>query len=348
MNVYKVDPIRDPRWFQFLQRHPLASVSHTPGWLEALRRTYGYEPVVLSTCPPTSELSNGLAFCRVDSWLTGHRMVSLPFSDHCEPLFDSAEELDFLIAYLQSGRHEEWKYVEVRPTNGSFGRKDEQTGFRPARKCLLHRLNLQPKLNELFLSLHKSSAQRRIRHAQRAGLIEKYGRSEVLLRDFYNLLVMTRGRHHLPPQPYDWLRNLNDCLGDTFALRLAYQGKTPVAAVLTLRFKDVVFYKYGCSDARYHHLGAIPLLLWRTIEDAKSSGAREFDMGRSDEDNCGLIAFKNHWARESTSLVYWRFPAPAVLVLSERWRLKMAKRIFACMPNALLIATGRLIYRHIG
>jgi lipid II:glycine glycyltransferase (peptidoglycan interpeptide bridge formation enzyme) len=213
---------------------------------------------------------------------------------------------------------------------------------------MLHRLSLQPELNELFLSLHKSSAQRRIRHAQCAGLIEKYGRSEALLRDFYNLLVITRRRHHLPPQPYDWLRNLNDCLGDAFALRLAYQGKTPVAGVLTLRFKDVVVYKYGCSDAGYHHLGAIPLLLWRTIEDAKSSGAREFDIGRSDEDDSGLITFKNRWAREATSIVDWRLPSRVFLTSRKGWRLRTAKRVFACMPNALLIATGRLLYRHIG
>jgi hypothetical protein len=280
VDVYEVDPIRDPRWRELLQRHPQASVFHTPGWLEALRRTYGYEPIVLTTCAPTSELSNGLALCRIDSWLTGRRIVSLPFSDHCEPLFDSAEELDFVIAHLQSRRHREWNYLEVRPINGSFSRKDEQTGFRPAKRYLLHRLNLRPELSELFANLHKSSVQRRIRHAQRVGVTEKCGRSEVLLRDFYNLLVMTRRRHHLPAQPYDWFRNLNDCLGDALEIRLAYQGETPVAAVLTLRFRDFVFYKYGCSDVGYHHLGAIPLLLWRTIEDAKSSGAREFDIGR--------------------------------------------------------------------
>ena len=44
-----LDPIRDPRWPELLNRHPGATVFHTPGWLEALRRTYGYEPGVLTT-----------------------------------------------------------------------------------------------------------------------------------------------------------------------------------------------------------------------------------------------------------------------------------------------------------
>jgi hypothetical protein len=34
-----------------------------------------------------------LVFCRVRSWLTGRRSISLPFSDHCEPLVESHEAL---------------------------------------------------------------------------------------------------------------------------------------------------------------------------------------------------------------------------------------------------------------
>src|SRR2546430_5296635 len=90
--LYSLDPLEDPRWAEFVQRHPRASVFHTPGWLEALRRTYGYEPVVYTTSLPRAELTNGLVFCRVRSWLTGRRLVSLPFSDHCEPLVHNSEE----------------------------------------------------------------------------------------------------------------------------------------------------------------------------------------------------------------------------------------------------------------
>ena len=51
-----------------------------------------------------------LVFCRIHSWLTGRRLVSLPFSDHCEPLYDSEEELQFLARYLRSAfEHQDWK-----------------------------------------------------------------------------------------------------------------------------------------------------------------------------------------------------------------------------------------------
>jgi hypothetical protein len=46
-NLREIDPIRDRGWTDLIERHPRASIFHTAGWLDALRRTYGYEPVVL-------------------------------------------------------------------------------------------------------------------------------------------------------------------------------------------------------------------------------------------------------------------------------------------------------------
>jgi len=349
MRSYQLDPTKDVRWAELVEKHPKASVFHTVGWLEALQRTYGYRPVVFTTSPLNGELKNGLVFCRVRSWLTGGRMVSLPFSDHCEPLFDSGRDMHFVMEYLQADlQHRDWKYIEVRPVNGSFCQEGEKMGFRPAKRYCLHRLDLRPDLDQLFRSLHKDSAQRRIRRAERAGVVYKRGRSIQLLKDFYDLLVLTRGRQHLPPQPYLWFRNLVDCMNDALEIRLAYHAQIPIAAILTLRFRNTVYYKYGCSDAKFKHLGGMPFLLWKTIEESKAAGAEEFDLGRSESDNRGLILFKNHWAQGPTKLAYWRFPAPDTLVSEETRKLNMVKWVFACIPDRLLAATGRLIYRHIG
>src|SRR5208283_3772345 len=97
MDVYEIDPTRIERWDAFLDQHPEASIFHTAGWLEALRRTYGYDPVVLTTSPPGHLLTNSLSFCQVPSWLTGHRLVSLPFSEHCMPLVESPDQLTYLL-----------------------------------------------------------------------------------------------------------------------------------------------------------------------------------------------------------------------------------------------------------
>lgn len=350
MGFYQTDPSRDLRWAELVETHPRASIFHTVGWLEALRRTYGYKPVVFTTSPPTGKLENGLVFCRVRSWLTGPRMVSLPFSDHCEPLFSRPEELDFVVGCLQAElEHQDWKYLELRPISGSFRQEDgTEIGFRTVHHYYLHRVDLRPALEDVFHGLHRNSAQRRILHAERMGLVCETESSPKLLKDFYGLLLLTRRRHHLPPQPYIWFRNLLDCLGRAAEIRVAYKDKSPIAAILTLRFRNTCYYKYGCSDRRFNSCGAVPFLLWKAIESSKASGAEEFDLGRSEDYAEGLLTFKDHWAPSRMPLAYWRYPSVDGTGPSERWKLEMAKRVFAFMPDKLLAMTGRLVYRHIG
>ena len=108
------DPIADPSWSGLLDRHPAASIFHSPGWLSALRQTYGYEPFVVTTSPgPT--LENGLVVCRVKGW-TSRRLVSLPFSDHCDPLVDGSDDLSEMLAHVAGeARTAGWRSVELRP-----------------------------------------------------------------------------------------------------------------------------------------------------------------------------------------------------------------------------------------
>jgi hypothetical protein len=349
MIVNQIDPAQDQRWAELVERHPRASVFHTVGWLQALRRTYGYEPIAFTTSPPNDKLKSGLVFCCINSLLTGRRLVSLPFSDHCDSLCDSPEDSNFLIRYLQTALdRQSWRYLELRSVDGDIGCAIDANSFLPAGMYYLHVVDLRPTLDEIFRSTDKDSVQRRIQRAERAGLVEKCGSSKELLKDFYSLFVATRSRHHLPPMPYAWFRNLNQCLGEALKIRIAYKGETPISAILTLQFKNTILYKYGCSLARFNRFGAIPWLLWRAIIAAKSDGATRFDLGRTAEDDAGLLQFKNHWTRQSKRFVYWAFPYTPSLTSPQGWKLKMAKRAFSIMPRALLTLTGRLLYRHIG
>ena len=344
--IYGIDPLRDPRWAEMVEKHPRASAFHTPGWLEALRRTYGYEPVVYTTSPPRADLTNGMVFCRVSSRVTGRRLVSLPFSDHCEPLTERPEDLLSLLNGLESTRSDEgWKYVEVRPRTS---RDAPLPGLSPAQRYCFHSLDLRPGLEEIFRRFHKDSTQRKIRRAERERLTYEEGRSEALVEKFYTLLLRTRRRQHLPPHPRAWFSTLAECLGDSMKIRVASKEGRPIASILTLSWKDVMVYKYGCSDERFHNLGGMHLLLWTAIQEAKTGGCREFDLGRSECDNPGLITFKDRWGASRAELAYWRHPAPVVPIAAAALARRVAKLAFARLPNRLLIAVGDVLYKHIG
>jgi len=66
-------------------------------------------------------------------------------------------------------------------------------------------------------------------------------------------------------------------------------------------------------------------------------------MGRTEEDNAGFLAFKNHWVRQSKPAVSWSFPGVLTLDSARSWELKTAKRVFSCMPDKLVAIAGRLI-----
>jgi hypothetical protein len=349
VTVSTLNPLQDPRWPEFLQSHPAASVFHTSSWLQALRRTYAYEPTVFTTASSGEELKNGIVFCRVKDWLRGCRMVSLPFSDHCQPLVDSEENLELLLGALtQNQEREKWKYIELRPFAWWKTGQEIQPSFAKGDEFLFHTLDLRPSLDTIFHNFHKSCVQRKIHRAERENLEYEAGRSEPLLAKFYDLLLLTRRRHQLPPQPLAWFRNLADCLGDRLAIRLVSKDGQPIASILTLSFKNSLVYKYGCSDASYHNLGGMPLLFWKTIQEGKALGAQEFDLGRSEVDNPGLVDFKEHLGAAGSQLVYLRIERHRSRPTVTDWKVRCVRKAFSHMPNPFLKLAGNLFYRYIG
>lgn len=342
--VYEVDPLSDTRWEPFIDGHPKASVFHSKQWLRALQTSYGYNPVVLTTCSREATLTNGLVCCRVNSWLTGKRLVSVPFADHCELLAGSSAELDDLLLHAEQRDVGKKEYIEIRPISYQ---PDGSNGFRNSATYRTHSLALSGSKQELFNNLHKSSLQQRIRKAEREGLQYEEGNSEAVLAKFYGLLVTTRRRHCLPPQPLSWFRALIDAFGDDLKIRVASKDDLPIASILTLSHKTSMVYKYGCSNVHFHRLGGMALLLWNAIQEAKDKGMQQLDMGRSDCDNAGLISFKERFGAIGQPLLYWTYPgrAKATLGIHDRAVIRSVAR---ATPEFALKAIGTLLYRHMG
>ncbi len=343
MPLYTIDPLSDIRWDDLVATHPKASVFHQRGWLASLAATYGYQPVVLTSVAAGAPLTDGIAFCEVKSWITGNRLVSLPFADHCEPLLsDCGKSVEFTDWMSAECRRQHWKYVELRPISWS---PDSNSCLAGGSSYWFHTLDLTASLEQIFRNLHKDSLQRRIRRAEREELTHESGCSEELLNDFYRLLLITRRRHQLPPQPLAWFRNLVSNMGENLQIRVARKGGVPVAALLTLRHRTTAVYKYGCSDERFHSLAAMPFLFWKFIEESKATGAEQIDFGRSDLDHEGLINFKDHFGTTRRKIAYWRYPKDERTSPAGR---SAARRIFSVLPDALSRLAGGLVYRHLG
>jgi hypothetical protein len=342
-HLSEIDPFSDSRWDLLITGHPRASVFHSKRWLRALQITYGYEPVVLTTSLRGGPLTNGLVLCRVRSWLTGKRLVSLPFADHCDPLVSNSGELSDLLSWVRHYGAGKWEYTEIRP---NFY-QSEHTGFEKSATYWTHSLNLNKSKQELFCNFHKTSIQGKIRRAEREGLRYEEGTSESIQAKFYRLLITTRRRHCVPPQPRSWFRALISTFGDDLKIRVVYKDDLPIASILTLYHGKSIVYKYGCSDARFHHLGGIALLLWKAIQEARDRGAEVLDMGRSDRDNLGLISFKERLGASRQPLFYWRY-SDTPRRSHDLQRRACLKKVVPATPDRVLEMVGTLLYRHIG
>lgn len=347
--MYRVNPLSDHRWDRFLSDHPNSSVFHSSAWIKSLHLTYGYDVILLTTCPPEAELRNGILLCHVASCLTGRRLVSLPFSDHCEVLTGQESDVaSFHAALTEELRGKRLRYIELRPVRplASFGDAVQGSQY-----CF-HRLDLAPSLDSIFSKFHRDSIQRKIRRAEREWLSYEEGSSDALLSAFLRLRLLTQRRHLAPPQPKVWFRHLVENFGKHLKIRVAFKDNRAIAAILTLRHKDTMVYKYGCSDERYHSLGGMHLLLWRSIQEAKQMGLALFDLGRSDWTNPGLITFKDRWGAQKSELNYCLMRRPERSALThpaqEGWAKNFGRRLASHLPDALFQALGASMYRHFG
>src|SRR5512134_721631 len=82
-----LNPLDIKEWNDLVAATPGTSFFHTANWARVLSESYDYKPVYFC------EIEDGrfktlVRMMEVDSFLTGKRGVSLPFTDYCDPIFD--------------------------------------------------------------------------------------------------------------------------------------------------------------------------------------------------------------------------------------------------------------------
>lgn len=349
MSVYELNPLVDQRWDELIGEAAESSIFHTREWLDVLHRTYGYKPMVYSTSEK-GDLRNGVVFCKVESWLTGKRLVSLPFSDHCQPLAKESELTEMLSFLRESRIKKGLKYLEMRPAT-CIEVEAAGSGLTKSETFAFHTIDMTRETKAIYSSFHESCIRRKIRKGERENLLVESGRSERLMKMFRHLLLLTRRRHRLPPQPVAWFDNIVNCLGAKVSVHVASKDGIPVASIMTVSHKKKLVYKYGCSDGEFSNLGGTPLLFWKVIQQAKDAGMEEFDLGRSNSEEPGLIAFKEHLGAARSEIQYYRDPGPKISedsVKSESPSSALARDALVRLPDSLFAGVGELLYRHIG
>lgn len=331
----------DPAWSAFVEQHPSATIFHHPRWIGLLARCYGYRPFIAAVVDDHGQICAGLPMVEVNSRLTGRRWVSLPYSDHCAPLYlDSAGLIQLTDSLLELARARGIGRLQVRST------LPERREIEPQIDFVLHGLPLDP-TPEQTLKRFGHSHRQNVRTAEKRGVRVDVGTDLAAMRAFYDLQVQTRQRHGVPVQPWRYFGMLWDDLiavGLGFVL-LAYQDDQCIAGGVYLHWQQTLVAKYAASREDSLNLRPNDLLFWTAIRWGCEHGCQLLDFGRTEYGDQGLRQFKCRWGAEERDLVYSNVGQPASM--SEDGRLhELMHAVIRRSPPWVCRAVGQLFYGH--
>lgn len=346
--------IDDPRWLRLALEHPAATAYHHPAWARALAGAYGFRPFVLALAQG-EDLVAGMPVMEARGVLRGHRLISLPFSDHVPPLADAAS-LPALMAALDGARRSlGCRRAEIHAAIGPIPGDGMPYVWRGAPMYLHttdlhtsgpHAADREESLDGLFQRLHRTRVRQPIERARDAGVEVRRGTEWEDVAAFYELHVATRRRLGTPVQPLRFFRMLwGEMLRPGLGfVALARHGGRDVAGGLFLRSSGVMSYKFGASSDPGRDVFANHLLLWQTMVWSWGAGCRIFDWGKTDMVHQSLRSFKLGWAsREvemSATVLAGREPSIHPSATHE-----FVGRLIKRSPLWVCRALGRMLYR---
>lgn len=349
MNISATNSIDPAAWERFAANHPHASIYHHPLWLSVLQDTYGYRPFYHVVVGTDGMYQAALVSAYVSSPFTGRRLVSLPFSDMCDPLVETEKQLSALMKSLDitrrslHARFAEFRFFRAIP------HLDPEVF---SHEYCLHRLYLDKPIEQIFRSFHKNCIQRAIKKAQKENIEIFQGRHLADLKAFYRLHLITRKKHGVPVQPFRFFRNLWETFYPrqmTTLLMARFEGNV-IAAVILLWHNKTAYYKFGASDDRFQNQRANQLLMWEAIQIAHNRNCKCFDFGRTSITNRGLEKYKSRWGTKKHPLDYFQLPpSKKAGMLTETTALHShLKRMMVNMPTCINRVGSELLYKHLG
>ena len=354
MNTNLVIPWETPAWDDYVAQHPGGGVYHTSAWIRTVCEAGGYAPVCI-VAREGGAIAGLLPAVAIESRLTGRRLTSLPFSDRCGVLADTADVAEMIVAEAAAQREQRrLGFHEMRDAPRLADGSEAAVDSTYAQDLHFHNyvIPLSPDPDTVRATFSRKSVRQTISKGARLGVSVRRGEGGDDLRRFYHLYALNRKRHGIPPQPISLFETLLERFRESpqALLYLAEAEGHSVAALIVIRYGGVCYAKYEGIDDSARHLQPIYPLFWETIRDACTNGDRIYDFGRTADDNQGLMDFKRRWGTEQVPLPYYSAPPGDALstVRSDSLKYRLFTGTFRRLPLGLSAWIGARIFRHFG
>lgn len=319
------------------------SLFNSAPWISVIQDTYGFK-LQASTIESSGRVQAAILFVEVDD-LRGRRVLSLPFSDYCDPFVDSFETWQALVApILELGAP-----VRFRSLYSALPTSDPR--FNLTGGSLWHCADLTRPEDQIWADM-RDNARQNIRRAERGGIIVREGRRLEDVYAFYRMHSnLRKTKYRMFAQPISFFEHIHSAFandGRLIVLLAEHEG-TPIAGILFLIHDNTLYYKFNASTETA--LRPNDLLVWTGMKIARRAGLSRLDFGVSDIDQPGLIRFKRKFATEERPVAYtsW-FPSgyknahgdEAGRLLGELTRILTSPDV----DSSLTRSVGDVVYRY--
>ncbi|MBI9097308.1 MAG: peptidoglycan bridge formation glycyltransferase FemA/FemB family protein [Spirochaetaceae bacterium] len=206
------------------------------------------------------------------------------------------------------------------------------------------KLNNNP---EQILNNMKSYCRRNIRKASRLGIRTEQSSSMNSVKIYYNLHCITRKRLGTPPQPLSFFKNIKKYIFDNnhgFII-LGYFNDIPIAGAVFFHFGKKALFKFGASDQRFQQMRANNLILWEAIYYFAINKFKELSLGRTSQENIGLLNYKEGWGADRTKINYYTYPAIIQKSILIDHLIRISRKIITVVPVTILKTIVSRLYR---
>ena len=349
-----IDPIRDPRWDEFVRKHPFGWIAHLSGWKRVLETSFphmkGHYFVLID--PQSNEIKAGLPAFEVKSWLTGNRLISIPFATLSDPLVACAADMEALLREATNLLEKmNFSYLEIKTLNAVPFMDNKHL----ADECFFkhHYLELSEGCEPLWKNFNYKAVRYEINKAQKHKLTIRIADKQNDFLAFYQLYALTRKRLGLPSQPQVFFRTLWDTFspsGNAEILMAELEGGV-IAAHFLLKFNGRVSAEAVGWDITSGKASPNHFLFWEGIKAACEQGFRIYDFGRTSPNNKPLLDFKKRWGTQISNLHSFCYPIRSYRGIVDRESSRTYKLArFACRkaPDFAYAFIGDVCYRHLG
>lgn len=299
MNVVAIDPATDPRWGALLAARG-GSLFHSPPWFNSLADAYGFRVDALLSVDRDGRPVAGLPYCRITDFGV-ERIVSVPFSDYCDPLVTSPAQWEKLLREISAlDLATYFRFLAEQFANGD-------TRFEVVKRARWHGLSMESDLDAQWRCLAPPT-RRAIKKAEREGVRVRLNDDDFLAEFLRHHVALRKRKYRLLAQPAAFFEAIRSRFADIdgwFPMAAWHDGRI-VAATIFLRWDDTLYYKFNASASDALAVRPNDALLWAGVRLAHQLGCRRLDLGASDDDQPGLVRFKRHYGAQEREIRFLR------------------------------------------